>query len=94
MRYVICLLVLLTPKIAITEPSLKQAVLERPVTKPSLPQKTGAAAKSVDKTSQVRQAEVVDLKTTKLYYDLAALKEAIRAVCTKSKQYEQTAAKE
>lgn len=94
MRYVICFLVLLTPRIAVTEPSLKQVVLKRPVTKPNSQKKTDATAKSVDKKPQVRQAEVVDFKTTQLYYDLAALKEAIKAVCSKGKQDGQAAAKE
>ena len=91
----ICLLVLLTPRIAVTEPPLKKKiVLKRPIIKTVPAKKKDASTKSVDKTPQVRQADVVDFKTTQLHYDLAALKEAIRAVCVKDKQDGQTATKE
>ena len=95
MKYAICLLVLLTPKIAVTQPNdNKKIVLKRPIVKTVPTKKTSTSSKSVDKTTQVRQAEVVDFKTTKLQYDLAALKEAIKAVCSKGKQDGQAATEE
>jgi len=83
------------PKIAVTEPTnSKNVVVKKPVTKAAPAKKKDTSRKSVDKTKQVRQAEVVDFKTTKLQYDLAALKEAIRAVCAKDRQDGQATSKE
>jgi len=83
------------PKIAVTEPtSSKNVVVKKLIIKTVPAKKKDTSPKSVDKTKQVRQAEVVDIKTTKLQYDLAALKEAIRAVCAEDKQDGQTTSKE
>ena len=70
----ICLLVLLTPRIGITEPN-KLA--------PRTP--TVHLKKSVDKPLKESQIKTVDGKVTDLYKKLVALRESLKTVC-ESKQ--------
>ena len=70
MRYVICLLVLLTPKIGITAPN--EPVTKAPVKRPN---------KSVDKPRKESQIKTVDDKIADLYKKLVALRESLKTVC-------------
>ena len=74
MRYVICLLVLLTPRIGITEPN--KSASGAPTAHPK---------KSVDKPLKESQIKTVDNKIADLYKKLVALRESLKTVC-ESKQ--------
>ena len=94
MKYALCLLVLSMPSLAATNPPLKKvAPLKHLVIKKVLMQKRSPPSKKVAKAPQVRQAVVVERKTAQLQSDLASLKEALKAICSKDEQNGQATSK-